>query len=165
MAQEQDDRVEAVAQLLGGKGRSLAVAESLTGGELSARFAVGSGASDWLRGGLVAYSSDVKHAVLGVPPGPVVSEAAAEAMAEGVARLLDADVGVAVTGAGGPDPQDGQPPGTVWFAIHADGSTRTRLERFEGDPAEVVDATAALAIEWLLSTLSEESESSGAAAR
>lgn len=79
-------------------GRTLAVAESLTGGMLASAFARASGASDWFRGGSVAYSSAVKHDLLDVPDGPVVSEAAAAAMARGTARLFKADVAAAVTG-------------------------------------------------------------------
>ena len=87
-------------------GRTLAVAVSLTGGLLASAFARASGSSGWFRGGIVAYSSAVKHDLLGVPGGPVVSEAAAAAMARAAGRLLEADVAVAVTGVGGPDPQD-----------------------------------------------------------
>jgi nicotinamide-nucleotide amidase len=129
---------------------SLAVAESLTGGELSARFAAAPGAAGWFRGGLVAYASAVKHELLDVPPGPVVSAAAAGAMAAGVCRLLHADVAVAVTGVAGPDEQDGQPPGTVWFALSVEGTTMTRLEQLQGTPEEIVDATCVSALRWVL---------------
>jgi nicotinamide-nucleotide amidase len=141
------ERLAAAAQRAG---VHIAVAESLTGGELSARLARAPGSSDWFLGGVVAYSRDVKHDVLGVPPGPVVSEGAARAMADGVVRVLGADVGVAVTGAAGPDGQDGQPPGTVWMAVHDRGTTLARLEHFRGDPDDVVGATCDTAVEWLL---------------
>lgn len=83
---------------------------------LANAFARASGSSKWFRGGIVAYSATVKYDVLDVPHGPVVSEVAALAMARGVDRLLDADVAVAVTEVGGPDSQDGEPPGAVWAA-------------------------------------------------
>jgi nicotinamide-nucleotide amidase len=133
----------------------VAVAESLTGGELSARVASTPGAGAWFRGGLVAYSSEVKHDVLGVPPGPVVSEAAATAMARGVCRLLGAAVAIAVTGVGGPDPQDDQSPGTVWLALCHDGLVVTRLMKFDGTPEEIVDATCSDALEWLVEYFEE----------
>src|SRR5688572_4998019 len=98
-----------------GEGSTVAVAESLTGGMLSSRLARREGASDWFRGGVVAYSRLTKERLLGIGDVPVVSEAAARAMAENVARLLSADLAVAVTGVGGPDPEDGVPPGTVWI--------------------------------------------------
>jgi len=107
----------AVASLLVERGLTLAVAESLTGGLVAARLVNVVGASAWFRGGVVAYASDVKHSLLDVPEGPVVSEAAAGAMASGVRAVLGADVGLAVTGVAGPDPQDGEKPGTVFLAI------------------------------------------------
>jgi nicotinamide mononucleotide (NMN) deamidase PncC len=105
-------------------GRTLAVAESLTGGLLSSAFARASGSGEWFRGGIVAYSSAVKYDLLDVPGGPVVSETAAVAMARGAGRLLEADVAVAVTGVGGPDPRTtslpapyGSPPGLISWAV------------------------------------------------
>ena len=61
------------------------------------------------RGAVVSYASEVKFDLLGVSPGPVVSEAAAAEMAAGVRRLLGADVGLALTGVAGPAEQDGVP--------------------------------------------------------
>jgi nicotinamide-nucleotide amidase len=107
----------AVAKLLLARGLTLSVAESLTGGLVAARLVNVVGASTWFRGGVVAYASDVKHTLLDVPPGPVVSEPAAAAMAAGVRAALGADIGLGVTGVAGPDPQDGEAPGTVFLAI------------------------------------------------
>nr|WP_257890361.1 CinA family protein [Rhodococcus sp. USK10] len=83
----------------------------------------------------------MKHGLLRVPDGPVVSEPSARAMATAVAELLGADLAVAVTGVGGPQNQDGQPPGTVWLGIFTGGATRTELRHFAGDPGDVVEAT------------------------
>lgn len=91
----------------------------------------------------------MKHRVLKVPDGPVVSEASARAMASAVAELLGADIAVAVTGAGGPDPQDGQPPGTVWFGLFTHGRIDTEMHRFDGEPQDVVTATTDRALELL----------------
>jgi nicotinamide-nucleotide amidase len=132
---EQD--ADAVGAALKRDGRTLAVAESLTGGLLASTFAQASGASQWFRGGIVAYSSTVKYDLLGVPQGPVVSEAAAAAMARGAARLLEADLAVAVTGAGGPDSQDGQPPGTVWAGIWPAQLGGAVLLRLSGSPESI----------------------------
>jgi nicotinamide-nucleotide amidase len=95
----------------------MAVAESLTGGLVSSRVVDVPGSSDWFKGGVVAYDSGVKFAVLDVPEGPVVSETAAMAMADGVRRLLGADLGLATTGVAGPAEQEGKPPGTVWLGV------------------------------------------------
>ena len=109
--------VDELARQLKARSLTLGVAESLTGGMLTGYFAAGPDAAEWLRGGLVPYDSAVKRRVLDVGDGPVVSESAARQMARGARRLFDADVAIALTGAGGPDGQDGEPPGTVWFAL------------------------------------------------
>jgi nicotinamide-nucleotide amidase len=105
-------------------GVSIGVAESLTGGDVCVRLVGVPGSSAVLRGGVVAYASDVKVRVLGVEQrdldryGPVSRETAL-AMARGVRVALGADVGIATTGAAGPDPHGGQPPGTAFIAVDA----------------------------------------------
>ena len=117
-----DDNMErVVARQLIEAGLTLAVAESLTGGLVASRLVAVPGASAWFRGGVVSYASDVKYELLGVPEGPVVSAAAAIAMAEGVRDRLRADVGLGVTGVAGPDEQEGQPVGTVFVGIALPG--------------------------------------------
>jgi nicotinamide-nucleotide amidase len=131
---------KAIGEELQRRQQCIAAAESVTGGMLSNFLAEAPKASEWFRGGVVAYSSSVKHELLHVRSGPVVSEGAALDMAHGVAQLLDAAVGLGVTGVGGPDPQDGQPPGTVWIAVHTDGTTTAELVGLEGDPEEICRA-------------------------
>ena len=91
------------------------------------------GSSDAFRGSVVSYASEVKHDVLGVPEGPVVTEEAAAAMAEGACRVLGCDVAVATTGVAGPAEQEGVPAGTVFFATTVDGVTETGMIRFPFD--------------------------------
>ncbi|MEX2294636.1 MAG: competence/damage-inducible protein A [Acidimicrobiales bacterium] len=129
-----DEPMEAVVgQMLAERGLTVAVAESLTGGLVAARMVAIPGASDWFRGGVVAYASDVKHSILEVPDGPVVSEAAAMAMADGVRRLLGADVGLSTTGVAGPTEQEGQPPGTVWLGLAIGDDVDAIQIRLPGD--------------------------------
>ena len=93
-----DETMEhAVGALLESRGLTLGVAESMTGGLVASRLVNVPGSSTWFRGGVVAYDSQVKYDVLGVPEGPVVSEEAASAMAEGVAKVVGADVGLNLT--------------------------------------------------------------------
>lgn len=125
----------------GPPGPTVAVAESLTGGLLCSRLARREGAAEWFRGGVVAYTRLTKERLLDIGDAPVVSEAAARSMAAHVAELLSADVAVAVTGVGGPDPEDGIPPGTVWIARCGDGGTEAHLFHFDGDPTAVCDQT------------------------
>ena len=154
MAQPVTPAQKRLSALVETTGLSVGVAESLTGGELSARLGATPGSGAWFRGGIVAYSSDVKRSLLGVPPGPVVAEIAATVMATGACRLLGADIAVSVTGVAGPDEQDGEPPGTVWFALHHSGeATTTLLQHFPGDPEDVVDATCTQAIDLLIEAL------------
>lgn len=120
---------ETAAQLvraLGQQGRTLAVAESLTGGLVASTIVGVPGASTVFRGGVVAYATEVKASVLGVDAGLLervgaVDSDVADEMALGVARLLGADYGLATTGVAGPDPQDGQPVGTVYVAVVGPG--------------------------------------------
>ncbi len=145
-----DPLAEEIAKLAEAGGRSIATAESLTGGELTARLAAAPNASDWFRGGVVAYNSEVKREVLNVPPGPVVSEPAATAMATGAARVLRADVAVSTTGVGGPGREEDQPPGTVWIAVSWDGQPAGAWAyQFEGDPPEVCRQACDAALERL----------------
>jgi nicotinamide-nucleotide amidase len=112
------------------RGLTVAVAESLTGGLLVAELISVPGASDVVRGGVVAYATDLKSSLLGVDAdlldraGPIHPRVA-EQMAEGVRTRLGADVGLATTGVAGPDPQDGHAPGEVWlgFAIGSEVSS------------------------------------------
>ncbi|HXH03111.1 MAG TPA: competence/damage-inducible protein A [Candidatus Competibacteraceae bacterium] len=112
-----------VLDLLKARNLTLAVAESLTGGLVGARITTVPGASEVFRGAVVSYASEVKHRLLGVPEGPVVSADAARAMAVGVRRLLGADVGLATTGVAGPSEQEGQPVGTVFLALALDDNS------------------------------------------
>jgi competence/damage-inducible protein CinA-like protein len=113
-----------VLDALRSRGWTLGIAESLTAGLVAARLAGVPGASDVLRGSLVTYASDVKFDLLGVTPGPVISEEAALEMAEGACRVLGADLGLALTGVAGPDRQDDVPVGTVCMAVVGHGADR-----------------------------------------
>lgn len=145
-----DETMEhAVVALLAERGMTLAVAESVTGGLIGSRITNVPGASKVFRGGVVAYASEVKFDVLGVPEGPVVTEEAAMAMADGVRRALRADVGLAVTGVAGPDPQEGLPPGTVFFGLAMGDTIEARPMRMPGDRERVRSFSAISLLDWL----------------
>ncbi len=144
-----------MAKLAKAQKRTVAVAESLTGGLLTSKLAAASEASSWLRGGLVAYSSEVKFRLLGVRPGPVVSEVAAATMADSVAKLLEADTALAVTGVAGPGEQDGQQPGTVWVGLCIDGRVETMLLKLDRQgPEAICEAACDRSLELLVDSLS-----------
>ena len=128
-----DNMESVVLSMLRKRGLTLALAESVTGGLVSGRLTQIAGASDVFRGAVVSYASDVKHDVLHVSPGPVVSESAAAQMAQGAKDLLGADVGLALTGVAGPDQQDGQPVGTLCVAVVLpDGQVHTKTFALPG---------------------------------
>lgn len=152
-----------VARLLGA--RSVAVAESCTGGLLAARLTERPGASEHVAGGVVAYSNEAKAALLGVDPELIerhgaVSGEVAEAMAGGAIARFGADFGIAVTGVAGPGGgSDEKPVGTVlWSARAADGATLTRSAHLPGDRAEVRDRSTTVALHLLRRLLDGERE-------
>lgn len=154
-----DETMEsAVAALLTLRSMSLGLAESVTGGLVAARLVNVPGASTWFRGSVVSYASEVKHSVLGVPDGPVVSESAATAMAEGARRVLDADVGLAVTGVAGPEEQDGRRPGTVFIGLAVGRNPAEALEiHLPGDRDRVRQYATISALDVLRRRLAQES--------
>jgi nicotinamide-nucleotide amidase len=117
-----DETMEStVLGLCEARGWSLGVGESLTGGFIGARLANVPGASRTFRGAVASYATDVKRSLLGVTAEGVISEEAAKQMAVGACAALGADVGISVTGVAGPDEQEGQPVGTVWFGLAIPG--------------------------------------------
>jgi PncC family amidohydrolase len=115
-----------IVRALTERGLTVAVAESLTGGLVVATLVQVPGASAVLRGGVVAYATDLKASLLGVDPDLLAREGAvhpevARQMAYGVAERLGADLGLATTGVAGPDRQDGRPVGEVHLALAGPG--------------------------------------------
>lgn len=133
----------------------MGTAESLTAGLVSARIADVPGCSGMLRGGVVAYATDVKGSVLRLAEPRlehVVSEAVALGLAEAASRVLDADLGLGTTGVAGPDPLDGQPPGTVWIAVYDRRAGRgvARQLALAGDRQSVREGAVEAVIEMAL---------------
>lgn len=146
-----DETMEAaVGRLLLDTGSTLAVAESVTGGLIASRCTTVPGASEWFRGGVVSYATQVKADVLGVESAAVITAEAAEEMAAGVARLLGADVGLGITGVAGPTEAEGQPVGTVWVGIAFDGQAEsTKLAVLAGDRERIRQRAALSALDLL----------------
>jgi nicotinamide-nucleotide amidase len=152
----------AVGRLLLRRGWTLAVAESITGGGVGARLVTVPGASDWFRGGLITYATEVKATLADVDPGvlqlygPVATETAA-ALAMGARERLGADVGLGVVGVAGPTTQGDQPVGTTCVGVALpDGSTptvRRVLPRFGRE--DVQDFAASMALDFLRRRLAE----------
>jgi len=133
---------QAVARLLRERGRTLATAESITGGGVAERMSRAPGSSETFVGGAVTYTPEAKERVLGVSratlDGPgVVSEACAREMAAGVRALFAADVAVSLTGAAGPEPHGGAEPGTVWIGLDTDDVQHARGYVSKGEREQV----------------------------
>ena len=129
-----DETIERVLlHLLSDRGYTVGTAESMTGGMVSARLTDLPGSSAVVKGGLVAYDSELKRRLLGLADvTEVVTSEAALAMARGAQELLDVDVAVAVTGSAGPEPME-KPVGTVIVGIATPDDVRARELRFSGD--------------------------------
>ncbi len=129
-----DETIERVLlRLLSDLGYTIGTAESMTGGMVSARLTELPGSSDVVKGGLVAYASELKQRLLGLADvTEVVTTDAALAMAQGARNLLDVDVAIAVTGSAGPEPLE-KPVGTVIVGVATPADARARELRFSGD--------------------------------
>ncbi|MFD5630143.1 CinA family protein [Streptomyces sp. NPDC127072] len=158
-----------VLRLLTVRGETLAVAESLTGGLVAAELTAVPGASKAFRGSVTAYATELKHELLGVDAtllaarGAVDPQVAAQ-MAAGARKVLGADWGIATTGVAGPDPQDGQPVGTVFVAVDGPSETPSGAAgggkvvplRLNGSRAEIRMESARSVLALLLKELAGE---------
>lgn len=147
---------ERVLTMLRQRGQTLAIAESMTGGVIQARFAAIPGCSDVFRGGAVVYSPVAKRELADVDPALLqahgtVSEAATRALAEGIARKLGASWGLATTGNAGPseDPHGPAPVGTCLMAVHGPDGTAFQAQAFPGERVDIQMRTATWAIDFL----------------
>lgn len=162
-AARDEDRILEIFDTLSERGRTLAVAESCTGGGLGAALTAVPGSSNVFVGGVIAYANSVKVDLLGVSlsvletRGAVSSETAA-AMVTGVRRATGADWGVAITGIAGPGGGDpGRPVGTVWICASGPAVESTRCERhlFTGDRERIRSSSVRAALELLSRMIGE----------
>lgn len=152
---------DAVAALRG-VGATVATAESLTGGLVCATLVAVPGASDVVRGGVVAYAPVLKTELLGVDADLIATHGTVDAtvaaqMATGVKDRLGATYGLATTGVAGPDPSEGKPAGTVHIAVAGPAGVETRLLSLSGDRASIRAGTVDALLSWLVGRLGEES--------
>ncbi len=149
-----------VGQLLEARKWTLGIAESCTGGAVSARITSVPGSSAYFQGSVVSYSNDVKVSQLGVSPDTLatvgaVSEETIRQMAEGVRKALKTDVGIATSGIAGPDGgTPDKPVGTIWIAVATPAETRTRLLKL----SQYRDQNIQVTTTYLLNLLREQLE-------
>jgi nicotinamide-nucleotide amidase len=143
------------------RGRTIAVAESCTGGLVGGCLTAIPGSSACFLGGIIAYSNDLKKGLLGVSPEIIdaegaVSEETALAMARGVVEATGADCGISITGIAGPDGgTDEKPVGTVCFAVVHPSGESTRIFRFPGNREQVREQSVQAALELLIEALNQ----------
>lgn len=146
---------ELLHTLLTERGKTLATAESCTGGSIAAKFTAIPGASAYFRCGVVAYSNEAKHDLLGVEAKAIarhgaVSEQVARQMAEGARRIANADFAIATTGIAGPTGGSVEKPvGTVWIAVATPRRTTTILKQCGSDRGQIIDRAGAFALSLL----------------
>nr|WP_316641644.1 CinA family protein [uncultured Roseateles sp.] len=152
-----DDLLHALATALRAGGKTMATAESCTGGMIAAACTSLAGSSLWFERGVVSYSNEAKAELLGVDMDLIkahgaVSEPVARSMAGGLLARAPVDYTVAVTGIAGPDGGSADKPvGTVWLALAGrSGVQRAWREQFGGDRAQVREATVVSALQALL---------------
>jgi nicotinamide-nucleotide amidase len=149
------DLAHAIARVL--DGRTVATAESCTVGRVVASFATVAHASDFVRGGVIAYQETVKREVLRVDAASVYSHGAVEQMATSVAELLGADAAVATSGVVGDAPVDGTGPGTIYVGTVVDGDVRSGQHVVHGDPAAMCAEAVCVALDALLAHVRDRS--------
>ena len=153
-AEEDSDLQRAVGRLLLKSGRTLAAAESCTGGEIAHLLTSVPGSSAYFLGSVTSYAVSVKEKVLGVPAAliercGVVSGEVAAAMAEGARRVCGSDYAVATTGLAGPGGDGTHPVGTVWIGVSGPSGTKTVSRRFTNDRKRNIERFAAAALDFL----------------
>jgi len=152
--------VQKVHELFKGKGLTLAVAESCTGGLISHYLTELPGASSFFEAGLVVYSAEMKEKILGVPSAViakygVVSRETAEEMAEKLRALAGTDYSVATTGNLGPDVLEGKERGLVYLAASGNGKTFSEELHLTGDRETNKEEAALSALRFLIEYVGE----------
>ena len=165
MGEDAESLPELVARKMVAAGKTLATAESCTGGTIASKLTALAGASEYFRGGVVAYSNEVKECVLGVNHETLVrhgavSEETVKEMVTGVRERLGADYAVATTGVAGPGGGTPEKPvGTVWIAVASKDSTYTELLHLTGRRAQIVERTCNAVFAALIRQQERECES------
>jgi len=152
---DHDNLAMVIGRTLVQSSQTLAVAESCTGGNIAHFVTSNPGSSAYFKGGVVAYSNEIKHRLLDVPSETIdkfgaVSQEVAEAMAMGARKVLQADYSVATTGIAGPDGgTDEKPVGTVWIAVAGPSGVRSKMYIFKHNRERNIIRTSQTALNML----------------
>jgi len=152
---DDDDLAIAVGKLLKSKNKTIALAESCTGGFLAHSFTQHAGSSEYLKGSLVAYSNEIKINILGVKAETIekygaVSEQTVLEMAYNIRKMFGADIGVATSGIAGPGgATPNKPVGTIWVAYSDENETKAKLYQLGNDRMVNIQVTTNLLLDWI----------------
>ena len=149
---------EEAGRLLSAQGRSVACAESCTGGLITNRLTDIAGSSAYVHGSVICYTNAIKQRVVGVNETTLakhtaISAATAREMAEGVRKIMQTDYGVSTTGNAGPSASEGQPVGLVYTAVAGPDGTKVVAHRFTGTRSGIKQKTADVALKMLIGAL------------
>ncbi len=150
---------ETVGQALKERGLHIGTAESCTGGLLAGALTAIPGSSEYVKGGVVAYSNEIKENLLGVRSATLaehgaVSGQTAEEMAQGAQQRLDADVGVGITGVAGPGGgSEDKPVGLVYIGVATPNEVRVRRDIWPGSRGQIREASVKAALEFVMELL------------
>ena len=147
-------REECVGEQLKAQGKTIACAESCTGGLLTSRLTDVPGRSGYVRGAVVSYTNEVKEQLVGVRPETIdayteISAETAREMAQGIRRLLSTDIGVGITGLAGPGGMAGKPAGLVYIAVSGSKGTVVKPCQFQGGRLSVKQQSADQALQMI----------------
>ena len=162
---DNDNMGIALGRMLMAEGKTMATAESCTGGSIAQFITSNSGSSAYFKGGVVAYSNEIKSNLLGVPSELIktvgaVSQEVAEAMALGAQKVLGVDYTVATTGIAGPDGgTDEKPVGTVWIAVAGPSGVSSKKYIFKHNRERNIIRTTHTALNMLRVLLNTEKSS------
>jgi len=150
-----ESMAKVVSDLFRAQEKTLAIAESCTGGLLSNLFTDVCGASKFFRGAIVCYSNEAKMQILDVPESLIeqhgaVSDECAVALATSVAETLEADYGLAITGYAGPTGgTKDKPVGTIFFGLHSPQGVWSKNLNFSATRTAVKERAVTVALDWL----------------
>lgn len=150
MRRIEHDLAEEAATAARARDLKVAAAESVTAGRVATALASAGSGSDWFSGSVVAYQTSLKQELLGVTTERVITAECATQMAIGCLRVTGADLAVAITGVGGPDPEEGRPAGTVFVCVADRHGSEVFEHAFAGDPEAVVDQATVAALQHLV---------------
>jgi nicotinamide-nucleotide amidase len=138
-----------IAHAVRERGLTVTAAESITAGKVATALAAAGDASEWFGASIVAYGTEQKRRILGVTSDAMISHQCAREMAEGALRVTGCDLVVSITGVGGPDDEEGRPPGTVIICAGTRDSLQLFDHTFAGSPEDVVAQATAQALRHL----------------